>query len=277
MNTLGYTLSRPETGSGLEKLRRYPRLDAFEEVVGDYLSAGYGERSALQVMGNMDRRTASRGEDRFYAMMGAVSRDRPGNAEGRGAGEVFMGVCERKGDWSFVYSDAKREEGEWRRWRPSAEGEMRAVLPWYCFGEGQRGHFGEEGGFWLDGMAVLGVEEIEEGSRARVEGWLGNSGFFADGIEGTASERAFTALGVMGFRGSERCFETKSGFFFPCEHVPAEVGLEILVTTGVKWSFGAPGFARFKQRDAEFYVPGAFFGHTAGRVDGEGTTSVRVS
>src|SRR6266480_5205720 len=54
LNCVGYSFARLKC-SAVEKLQRYPRLGAFEDVIADYYTAGYQGRSALQVMSNMDR------------------------------------------------------------------------------------------------------------------------------------------------------------------------------------------------------------------------------
>jgi len=68
LNCIGDTLVRLKC-SAVEKLEQYPRFSAFEDVIADYYTAGYEERSALQVMSNMDQRSQVRPEDHFYAMI----------------------------------------------------------------------------------------------------------------------------------------------------------------------------------------------------------------
>lgn len=67
-------------------------------------------------MSNMDRRVQGRAEDHFYAMIGAISAERASAMVGVPPCEAFMRVCEKKGDFSFTYSAAKREENPPRRW-----------------------------------------------------------------------------------------------------------------------------------------------------------------
>ena len=159
LNCLGYTLSRLCGNSPVsDKRQRYPRLDAFEDLIVDYLVAGYQARSALQVMSNMDRRTQRRPEDHFYAMIGAISTARANSVSSLDPHEAFMALCERKCDYSFIYSAAKRDSTPPKRWRPVA-GDLPAILPWHCWGEGSPA-YEESGSLYLDLM--LQVSEVSD-------------------------------------------------------------------------------------------------------------------
>lgn len=118
LNRVGYALTHMSL-TPLERRGARPRLDAFEDIL-EYLIAEYEGRSALQVMGVMDRREQLRPEDHFYAMVGAVSRRPASSARTADACETSMSVCERKGDYSFIYSAAPRSVEPGRRWRPLA-------------------------------------------------------------------------------------------------------------------------------------------------------------
>ncbi|EXJ57181.1 hypothetical protein A1O7_07528 [Cladophialophora yegresii CBS 114405] len=272
LNCLGYTLSRLDSGSGLasDKRQRYPRLDAFEDLIADYMIAGYQERSALQVMSNMDRRTQGRREDHFYAMIGAISTTRASSCGILDPCEAFMSLCERKGDYSFIYSAAKRDARTPKRWRP-APGDLPSILPWHCFGAGQPGHE-ELGSFYLDAMLHLGKAAIDEDGGSFVERWLASSKIRAVGSAESLEESAYVALRAMGFTGSPECVSTSHGFFFPWERLSKDREITILVATAVRWTCGAPGLARCDGNE-EIYTPGVFFG----RVDNGAAVSVKAS
>ncbi|ETI25784.1 hypothetical protein G647_02558 [Cladophialophora carrionii CBS 160.54] len=272
LNCLGYTLSRLDGGSGLasDKRQRYPRLDAFEDLIADYMIAGYQERSALQVMSNMDRRTQGRREDHFYAMMGAISTVRASSCPVLDPCEAFMSLCERKGDYSFIYSAAKRDTRPSRRWRP-VSGDLPSILPWHCFGAGQPGH-ADSGSFYLDAMLPLVNAPLDEDGKDFVERWIASSKIRAVGSPESLQESAYIALRAMGFTGSPECVSTRRGFFFPRERLSIDREITVLVATTVRWTCGAPGFARCNQNE-EMYTPGVFFG----RVDNAAAVSVKVS
>ncbi|KIX99910.1 uncharacterized protein Z520_04547 [Fonsecaea multimorphosa CBS 102226] len=273
LNCLGYTLTRLDGSvpSASEKRQRYPRLDAFEDLIAEYMLAGYQERSALQVMSNMDRRTQRHAEDHFYAMIGAISTARASSTPALDPCEAFMTLCERKGDYSFIYSAAKRDSTPSKRWRP-VPGDLPAILPWHCYGEGQPGHK-ESGTLYLDLMLPLGVSPIVDDGKEFVQAWLAASKFVSVGPGDSLQEAAHAALRVMGFKGSPDCVTTSHGFFFPSERISADKEFTVLVATAVRWSFGAPALARCRHGNEETFTPGAFFG----RVDNEAAVSVRVS
>ncbi|RYP66009.1 hypothetical protein DL771_007990 [Monosporascus sp. 5C6A] len=270
LNCLGYNLSRSR---GLrfasDKRQRYPRLDAFEDLIADYMT-GYQERSALQVMSNMDRRVQRRREDHFYAMIGAISTARASSCETSDPCEAFMLVCERKGDYSFIYSAAKRDSTQFRRWRP-VSGDLPSILPWQCSGEGQPAH--KESEFlYLDQMMLLENLSMDREGEKYVESWLELSKVRSVGSPESLQESAYAALQFMGFKGSPDCISTTHGLFFPCERISSDEETTILVATQVGWAFGAPGIARC-YGNAELYTPGVF----VGRIDNAVATSVKMS
>jgi hypothetical protein len=270
LNCLGYTLSRLGAGLASDKRQRYPRLDAFEDLIADYMIAGYEGRSALQVMSNMDRRTQAHRDDHFYAMIGAISTARASSSSTLNPCEAFMSLCERKGDYSFIYSAAKRDSRPSKRWRP-VSGDLPAILPWHCFGAGQPAHE-DSGSLYLDLMMPFGYSPLDEDGKMFVEGWLISAKIRAVGSPEPLQESAYVALRMMGFTGSPECFSTTNGFFFPSEPIPTDREITILVATTVRWALGAPGFARCGG-DEEVFTPGVFFG----RVNSAAAVSVKVS
>ncbi|RYP44491.1 hypothetical protein DL768_009062 [Monosporascus sp. mg162] len=271
LNRLGYTLSRLG-GSGVasDRRQRYPRLDAFEDLIADYMIAPYQGRSALQVMSNMDRRTQRRHQDHFYAMIGAISTARASSCETSDPCEAFMLVCERKGDYSFIYSAAKRDSTQFRRWRP-VSGDLPSILRWPCSGEGQPAH--KESEFlYLDQMMLLENHSMDREGEKFVEAWLDSTKIRDVGSSKSLQESMHAALQHMGFKGSSDYISTTHGLFFPCERIPADEEVTILVATRITWRFGAPGIARC-YKNAELYTPGVFIG----RIDDAVATSVKMS
>ncbi|RYP54818.1 hypothetical protein DL769_010275 [Monosporascus sp. CRB-8-3] len=234
------------------------------------MTSGYQGRSALQVMSNMDRRIQRHREDHFYAMIGAISTARASSCETSDPCEAFMLVCERKGDYSFIYSAAKRDSTQFRRWRP-VSGDLPPILPWHCSGEGQPGH-GESEFLYLDQMMVLENHSLDREGEEFVEEWLDSNKIRGVGSLESLQDSAHAALQFMGFKGSPDCISTTHGLFFPCERILADEEITILVATRVRWRFGAPGIAHC-YRNAELYTPGVFIG----RIDDAVATSVKMS
>ena len=268
LNRLGYSLSRLEGPVFADTKRlRYPRLDAFEDLVADWMTAGFGERSALQVMANMDRRCQHYPQDRFYAMMGAISTACSSFDGDVDPCEAFMSLCERQGDDSFIYSSAQRDTSPGKRWRPASGDLLPSILSWLCYGAGQPVH-DESGSLYLDRVIALDNRPMEELGKIFIEKWLALRKL-------SSSEphvSIYTALKHMGFSGSANYISTTHGFFFPAEMIENSDGITVLVAAGLRWTFGAPGLAR-SRGSTESYTPGVFFGH----LDESAATSVKIS
>ena len=256
---VGYALSSLSL-SVLQKLRAYPRLNAFEDIIADSYTAAFQGRSALSVMSNMDRRIQERADDHFYAMIGAISADPSSLVEHAQASEVFMKVCEMKGDFSFIFSASKRDETPLRSWRP-VPGELPSILPWHTWGSHQPGRLCSDG-LWLDELLVFHPAEPQEKARSFVQTWLKH--FWDDEIDPQEELEAamVRTLRAMGFVGSPCCVSTATGYFFPFEPVMSEQVVQLLVSAIIRWSIGAPGLVSYKEKDSKriLYAPGVYFG-----------------
>jgi hypothetical protein len=267
---VGYALAHVK-GSMADKLRIYPRLNALEDIMADIYTAAYGDRAALNVMSNMDRRVQGRVEDHFYAMIAAISAERVSAIGDVQPCEVFMRVCEKKGDFSFIYSAAKREELPLRRWRP-VPGDLPSILPWHGWGTRQAGRLCHDG-LWLDNMVVVHQSQPQEEAREFVQQWL--MAFWEDhpNSQQNLEENAYATLRIMGFTGSKRCVTTTKGYFFPFESVSSEQVINMMVSTTLRWNMGAPGLVSYEERDKKIlYTPGIFIGS----LEGEDAMSVLV-
>lgn len=257
LNRIGYTLSRlPSTD--LQKHQAYPSLSAFEDLIADWLTADYQERSALQVMANMDRRVQERAEDHYYAMIGAMTAELASLSMDVDACEEFMSVCERKGDYSYIFSPAARSEDKSRRWRPKSGGNLPTPLPWHCWGERQPGHW-EEGVFYLDEMVVLEPGPLGEASKKFVTGWLAAAS--EPGWEDmTLDQTILKCLKRMGFKGDSESVQSSAGIFFPCERIQPPEIVTILASAALRWTFGAPALARLERNEGTSFISGVFVG-----------------
>ena len=272
LNCIGYSLAQLKC-SAVEKLQYYPRLSAFEDVIADYYTAGYEGRSALQVMSNMDRRSQLRPEDHFYAMIGVISTARASSIGNLEPCEAFMRLCEKKRDFSFIYSAAIRDQRPLRKWRP-VSGELPSILPWHGWGARQDGHL-EDDGLRLDDMLVVHPAPPQEMARQFVQQWV--TSFFGDHRNSNQKpeEAAYATLQIMGFKGSSRCLTTTEGYFFPFETVTSEQVIHLLISTALRWVCGAPGLVSFENEVGKgiSYTPGVY----VGEIDSRAATSVKLS
>ncbi|MEJ1962068.1 MAG: HET domain-containing protein [Gammaproteobacteria bacterium] len=153
----------------------HPRLDSLEDLIADWLTASYQERSAYQAMSSMDRRFAQEPGDHFNAMLGAITATSPSADElSLPAAEYFMRVCEAKGDFSFIYSSAPRSDVAGRHWRPQP-GPLPALLPWHSFGAGQSGVI-HPTHVELNHMCRVPQGRMDQKATQFIENWLDSEG-----------------------------------------------------------------------------------------------------
>ncbi|KAK1751489.1 hypothetical protein QBC47DRAFT_434633 [Echria macrotheca] len=247
-----------------ERSSKHPRLNAFEDVMVDCAVAMYLERSALQVMAIMDERTQTRVEDHFYAMMGAISTEPAASVvrEAKSPCEAFMALCEKKGDYSFVFSSVGRDAREGRRWRPVEDERLPAILRLSSRGSGLRGR-ADGDKVVVEDVVVFRPGPISDDSRGFVARWLEGYKPARSYADLELEHAAFEALCEMGFTGSSECVETNDGLFFPQTRLGDASELEIIVAVGIEWRLGSPALGRYQKDDSAggvLYTPGVFFG-----------------
>ncbi|KAK1753279.1 hypothetical protein QBC47DRAFT_404636 [Echria macrotheca] len=195
--------------------RKYPRLDAFINLGGDWISSDGG--NALQVMANLDHRPPNerRAMNYWHARIAAVTTSparRPTNASDLALAACFISVCNEIGDFSYIFTATPRESvlnpgtaaltgRRVRNWCPSpitvpgpdnrSHLEFPAILPVYSSGKKQEGKLKlSDGTLRLENMTVF---EVEPGTRLspRATHWFWTwhegehhlGGVFGDGNE----------------------------------------------------------------------------------------------
>lgn len=255
--------------------RELPGLDAFDELLGDWRWAGYTERSAMLVMSNLDRRRVdeSRPQNRWYAMIGCVSSEPSMRSAGSALEDIagkFLAICEERGDYSFIYAVSGSEEDDYRgSWRLSKAAPIRSMLQWHSWGE-QRARE-EEGGLTLEGMACIEVvEHLPAPAREECIYWLGQ---WSPAISKSHWERqsdhalgsaVYDALTAMGYTGSPSCVICTDGLFHVQSYPLASSIVQIVISTTLRWGFGAPGMAVMMVGDDFRFSPGVFVGWVTG-------------
>ncbi|KAH8884139.1 hypothetical protein GQ53DRAFT_752426 [Thozetella sp. PMI_491] len=265
-STFFSSLGSALTSLGDAAKKQYPRLNALEDLLADCATAAYQERSALQVMAIMDGRVQTRPDDHFYAMIGAITAEPASSSKTTSACEAFMSLCERKGDYSFIYSTAPREQVAGRRWRPVSTGDLPAILSWHSWGSGQLGHY-EDDCLYLDNILILRESQLLDSTKIFISDWLSSwrklHGYSTADLQLLSHDKAaWKALGDMGFRGSQDPITTEHGYFFPSRSFTSTTATLLLIATDVRWTLGAPGFARHVEDENSLseYIPGIFFG-----------------
>lgn len=262
LNKVGHALQRErdsQPGIDLDTRSRYPRLDALEDLIADWMVSGPLDRTAYQVISNMHMRSFAALEHLYHAMIGAIVDLPPDDALlfHLDATERFFRICETKGDHSFIYTTSPRESIVGRRWRPRPTGRLEAVLPWHSWGGGQSGHLHPD---YLE-LDRVGLEQPGSISPSavgaisqRVEEW-GRT------LE-DAPRRILQQLRFAGFSGSGDLLETSGGYMFMQSPLPNEPELFVAVATGIRTTYGSPALLlkRDKSGVHEYRDVGVFVG-----------------
>lgn len=256
-------------GEGSEKdsytlLEEYPSLSSFEAVVLDWRIMDYQKRSAYQVITNMCYRQSDLPNGLVYAMLGCIADDQrsPDRRAAIPAIELFMQICEAKGDFSFIYTTAPRGKEKNKNWRPDAE-LLKPVLPWlYCWGEGQAGTLHADY-LELKNVCLYEPAPISGESLKTLMGVMSNHQPVTEDSYGIPY--IWQQLNKIGFEGCGQYLELEHGYFFTIDHLPVTDNLMAVVATGVCWTFGAPGILVEKKVEGPypFVGTGVFIGKTA--------------
>ena len=296
LNCIGYSSERwrKETETSQSEFRlKFPNLCNLEDTLLDTQVSAYLKHSALGVMSNMTARSFNPNYpgNRLLASLGALTQKVSWGSPAATLSELsekVMSTCEAANDYSFIYTSDRRDDRPGLRWRPSprqAESNdqkpihLVPVLNWTSygkpFGETQRGHK-DSLGFWLDNMVRLRPSDsIAEGVEKRLYAWLYNweddpvhpevkasVGFFGPKERGKLDlvPAMFKAFEMIGFTGSSKCQVCENGLFFSVRDLDGRRDVELFTASSIRWGFGAPGLARWKEREVTEYSAGVFAG-----------------
>jgi hypothetical protein len=201
--------------------------------------AKFAERSAYRIMASMESRTAVCPDDYLHAAIGAIT-SMPSTDPSDAAfspPEYFMRVCERKKDFSFIYSTAPRASGDMGGWRPRPE-RLHPVVPWPITGERQSGEL-HEGSLRLHNMARLARGQLDEGAQTFVRDWLRKT--VRSPLPPNTGDAVRETLRRAGFTGSGEYIETTAGFFLPQDPPGNTSNCVMFVAADIFFNFGAPG------------------------------------
>ncbi len=250
-----------------------PNLHYLQDLIADYRIADYSMRSAYQVMIAMHPRNAEREDDIFYAMVGAIIKTTLNldGVEHLSPSEYFMRVCEAKGDYSFIYNIAPRNELIGKHWRP-IEGRFQPVMPGQIvFGSGQSGCM-KPTHIQLKNMCRLRPGTMgPDGLKATLARLPKDGNFLSHHDIG---EAILDRLRKEGFSGCGEYLELEKGFFFPQATFVCSKDVLVVVSPDVKWTGGCPGLL-LSSNDTDiddFLCVGVF----VGRVPKEGEESICV-
>lgn len=264
LNTIMVAIDVFKEANNLGKLaweKQRPKLRSLERLLADYLMSDFATRSAYQVMSVMDQRVSERADDHFYAMIGSITTttEQIEGDEKLDPSEYFMRVCERKGDFSFLYGAAPRKEVLGQRWRP-IEGRFPALLPdLITLGSTEAGQ--KE----LTHLQLNNMYRLVPGP-VRSDGLKAARWFVEDKSDTSSSEDVATQilkrLRILGFSGCGEYLEFETGLFFPQSEPLESDDIFAAVSHDIHWVTGGPGLLlRASSSDiSEFYDVGVFVG-----------------
>lgn len=263
LNALGQYLELFRQANGLttyDLREHFPYVDAFEDLIADWRVAVWCGRSALQVMSGMWRRKWFEEANYFYAMIGTITglpSRRSSHPSIQSLSESFMGVCEEKGDFSFIYSTAPRDTLSGRLWRPSPT-LLQPVLSWHTWGESQRGERHANGLTLKDMFRLTQSHIVNELYARHTLERLRVKNEHPTGEEVTIL--LLSVLKQMGFTGCGQHLTFFEGLFFPQDPIMSDAEVEVWVSTSITWTFGAPGIAIITDAGRKQYISGVFLG-----------------
>jgi hypothetical protein len=239
MSELGKAMEDHRNSRGLDPWTfrtRRPRLDALESLIGDWEISAYRERSVFRVMGTMTGRSAASSDELFEAMVGSITTDTVPEAEvDLSASEYFIRVCERKGDFSFIYTSGDRSEPSWR---PAPEA-LRPVLPWHSDGDRQQGEV-DGSRLGLHAMALVGPGPVGEPAKRFIRGASHALGIDAELPWAEVPTAVLRSLRHGGFEGTGDVVELPCGYVFLTRPVPPDGDWVVAIANDIFWPFGAP-------------------------------------
>lgn len=288
LNCVGFSLSQWKRIEGKghgEVLEAFPKLNTLEDTLADRQMGMYLDRVALKVVSNMAVRTFDPKfpQNRLLACMGALTQEvswGPASATLEELAEKLMAICESNNDYSFIYTSDIRNRAPGMRWRPSpfqsssnGPTHLVPVVNWNNIWGTQNGHR-DARGFWLDKMVLLNpAETIDEKAKEGLErmlygykdlkepnkitGWVFRRQDYEDK---ELSQVVLKYLGMAGFKGDREPHVCESGLFFSQSILSGRDSVEMYATAGIRWTWGSPGLARWKEDGEIMYCAGVFTG-----------------
>jgi hypothetical protein len=243
LNAIMVAIDAYKLDNNLDKItweKNRPKLRSLERLLADYLISDFASRSAYQVMSVMDQRISERADDHFYAMVGSITTvtEKVLHNVRLDPSEYFMRVCERKGDFSFIYGTGPRNENPGRRWRP-LEGRFPALLPdLITLGST------EAGNTELTHLQLNNMYRLTSGS-ITLDGLNAARWFVDDKSDNNSSDdvaaKILKRLRILGFRGGGEYLEFETGFFFPQSEPLQSNDMFVVVSHDIHWVTGGPG------------------------------------
>lgn len=261
---------------GFAIFQAFPHLSALEDILADWTMAHYTSRSAMTVLTSLALKRNRSPRNYIYAALGALSQSPAETTwvpDETALLEHFMALCERKNDYSFIFTCGMRDTDPQRLWRPRATtlslGDdadviptpLRPILVWHCWGDAQLGRRDETGGLWLKDMAVLRpAPDVGVIGREAITRWALLPELVKAGIN-VLGTRVHNQISRLGFEGESKPVVVPEGLVFCQRRATEGSEVKVLVATQVRWMMGAPGLVVAGIRGGTEYIPCLFLGN----------------
>ena len=301
-NCVGFSLTRwkSTTRSGaLLASKTFPNLSNLEDTISDTMVNRIFEIPAVCILSNMAMRAfdSKYPMNRLLACLGALTTQvswGPPSMTMQALSEKFMGICESKGDYSFIFTADKRMNMPGKRWRPDPEqpegkdpAHLVPVINWYGnMGETQEGHVDGESLLLANLVPLQRAERVNTKVEKEIDIFLygdkdpkpEGSGrarlgvIYQDEMDGSQFEALHRFLVQVGFSGCAEYITCDEGVFFAQESLQSRQSLELFAAQSLPYLFGYAGLAKWNDGVAR-YCAGVFIGI----VKRENAQSVRVA
>ena len=267
LNIVGNSLDkwkRHNGMTGLQMRNMFPRLDALEDLLADWVSnaIGYGVMNSFMLLSNMERRVTDTEENRWYSMMCVLTQEPSrwlSDMKFEHLSVTFMALCESMNDFSYIYSSADRDTNNLkRRWSPKP-GPLPSIFAFHSFGEPQKGRIEPEGLLLDKVLSFCPSDTLSEAARNLIIQWLVRPDFARD-PEVVLAIKLLAALKDAGFKGVGGPLITEKGIFLPQQSLDRAGEVQVLASGTIRWVFGAPALAMLTKESDITYVPGIFVG-----------------
>jgi hypothetical protein len=159
------------------------------------------------------------------------------------AADKFMQICESKGDYSFIFTTAKRSNRTGQHWRP-VPGSLKPICPWHSWGSRQPGMI-EDGHLCLQEMLPMSAGALNADAIQFVTSWVRlwhpNSPETIPELSIENVLRCLAEVGSVSDCNKPFGLEMEHGYFFPQTELEGDVYPEVFVSSAINWVFGAPG------------------------------------
>lgn len=211
------------------------------------------ERSAFQVMAAMEERSSMNGDlnERINVMISVLSDTTISNNQSlHSPVDHFFNICNKKGDFSYLFTTNKRSTIPGRTWCPVGEQFTPVLSNVLTFGDGVSGRLTDTH-LEIDNMCCMTIGKDNPVVRAI------NTFLRAD-----LPREIFKQLQQLGFTGCGEFMRLEYGYFFPLQSHKPSKKLFVAVPGSLTFDYGAPGLLlRSNEGDIHQYCDtGVFIG-----------------